>query len=228
MIRADPVTEGDDVTYTITVTNNGPDAATSVLLTDTLPSGVTFVSASSSCTEVSGVVTCDIGALANGASAMVEIVVTTTGVGTITNTAAVAGNQGDPDEGNNTDTENTTVNAVAPPSAHDLAVTQLTAPKTVTLTDNKPVQIKSVKVQLQNRSPHDETIPDLATLDNLVSLTVTSLGSCPPPSQDLQDPGLPKTLKPKKTLTVVFDVTFVVPTIQPRARATKTIATPPA
>jgi uncharacterized repeat protein (TIGR01451 family) len=205
---ADPVTEGDDVTYTITVTNNGPDAATGVLLTDTLPAGVTFVSASSGCTEVNGVVTCDIGAVAKSASAMVEIVVTTTGVGTITNTAAVAGNQGDPDEGNNTDTENTTVNAVTPPSAHDLAVTKITVPQTVTLTDNKPVQIKSVKVQLQNRSPHDETIPDLAMLGNVVTLTVTSRGSCLPPSQELQDPGLPKMLNPKKTLNVVFDVTF--------------------
>lgn len=65
-----------------------------------------------------------------------------------------------------------------------------------------------VKVQIQNRSPHDETIPDLATLGQVVTLTVTSFGSCPPPSQALQDPGLPKTLKPKKTLTVVFDVTF--------------------
>jgi hypothetical protein len=61
-----------------------------------------------------------------------------------------------------------------------------------------------------NRSPHDETILDLATLGNLVTLTVTPLesGSCTPPSQELQDPGLPKTLKPKKTLTVVFDVPF--------------------
>ena len=197
------------MTYTITVTNNGPDAATGVLLTDTLPAGVTFVSASSGCTEVSGVVTCDIGALAKSAHAMVEIVVTTTGAGTMTNTAAVAGNQGDPDEGNNTDTENTTVNAVTPPSAHDLAVTKITAPQTVPLTANKPQLTKPVKVQMQNRSPHDETIPDLATLDNLVTLTVTSLlGSCPSPSQDLQDPDLPKTLKPKKTLIVVFNVTF--------------------
>ena len=33
----DPVTTGSDLTYTITVTNNGPDAATSVTVTDTLP-----------------------------------------------------------------------------------------------------------------------------------------------------------------------------------------------
>jgi uncharacterized repeat protein (TIGR01451 family) len=43
----DPVTTGSDLTYTITVTNNGPDAATSVTVTDTLPAETTFVSCSS-------------------------------------------------------------------------------------------------------------------------------------------------------------------------------------
>jgi hypothetical protein len=95
-----------------------------------------------------------------------------------------------------------------PPPVHDLAVTKITAPATVTLTNNKPQLTKPVTVQIQNRSPHDETIPDLATLGDLVILTVTSRGSCLSPSQELRDPGLPKTLKPKKTLNVVFDVTF--------------------
>ena len=35
---------GDTVTYTITVTNNGPDAATNISLSDTLPSGMTATS----------------------------------------------------------------------------------------------------------------------------------------------------------------------------------------
>jgi hypothetical protein len=95
-----------------------------------------------------------------------------------------------------------------PPPVHDLAVTRITAPQTVTLTATKPQLIKPVTVQLQNRSPHDETIPNLATLRDVLSLTVSSLGSCPPPDQVLKNPGLPKTLKPKKTLNVVFDVTF--------------------
>jgi hypothetical protein len=100
------------------------------------------------------------------------------------------------------------LDAVEPPPVHDLAVTKLTAPQTVTLTPKKPQLTKPVTVQLQNRSPHNETIPDLATLGQIVTLTVTSLGSCPPSSQALQDPDLPKTLKPKKTLNVVFDVRF--------------------
>src|SRR5439155_16144364 len=80
---------------------------------------------------------------------------------------------------------------------------------TVVLTANKPSLKKLVSVQIQNRSPHDETI---SSLDNLVTLNVESLGLCPdlvpvlrsgPPQTTL-----PLTLKPKKTLIVYFEVTF--------------------
>ena len=36
---------GDTITYTVTLTNNGPDAATGVQVTDLLPAGLTFVAA---------------------------------------------------------------------------------------------------------------------------------------------------------------------------------------
>ena len=108
----DPVTVGNDVVYQVIVTNNGPDDATGVTLTDTLPGGVTFVSATTSqgsCNEVGGTVTCALGGVANGSSVIVEITITTTGVGTITNTATVAGNETDADGTNNTAVEQTTV-----------------------------------------------------------------------------------------------------------------------
>ena len=40
----DPVTEGDDLTYTIQIHNAGPDIATGVTMTDVLPPNTTFVS----------------------------------------------------------------------------------------------------------------------------------------------------------------------------------------
>ncbi len=114
----DPVTVGSSLTYTMTVTNNGPDAATGVTLTDTLPTGVTYVSATPSqgaCLEAGGVVTCSLGDLANGAIATVTIGVTPTATGTLTNTATVADSVVDPNTANNSAMTTTTVNAVNTP-----------------------------------------------------------------------------------------------------------------
>ncbi|MDA2911626.1 DUF11 domain-containing protein [Nitrospiraceae bacterium AH_259_D15_M11_P09] len=113
----DPVTTGQNLTYTVTVTNNGPSEATGVTLTDTLPaSGVTFVSATPSqgtCSQASGTVTCPLGSLANGANATVTIIVTATAAGTLTNTATVAGDKSDPDNTNDTATATTIAEAPA-------------------------------------------------------------------------------------------------------------------
>src|SRR5262249_31070723 len=105
----DPVDIGVNFSYTIQVTNNGPDDATGVTVTDTLPATVTFVSASPGCSEASGTVTCAIGNIAVSASSSVQIDVTPTAAGNISNTASVAANEADPDSTNNSDTEDTRI-----------------------------------------------------------------------------------------------------------------------
>jgi uncharacterized repeat protein (TIGR01451 family) len=127
----DPVLNGSPLTYTVTVTNVGPDTATGVVVTDTrVAAGVIFGSAVPSqggpCTEAAGVVTCPLGTIASGGTATVTITVTPTVPGTIVNIGAVAGNQVDPVAGNNIDIELTTVLPVA-----DLSVAKSDAPDPV-------------------------------------------------------------------------------------------------
>jgi uncharacterized repeat protein (TIGR01451 family)/uncharacterized repeat protein (TIGR02543 family) len=118
-----PVTVGETLTYTITVTNNGPDEATGVTLTDMLPGSVTLVppitTTQGSCDEALGVVTCDLGTLADGANATVTINVTPNSAGAIGNSAEVSSNETDPNGGNSSSTATTTVN----PIQHTLTVT---------------------------------------------------------------------------------------------------------
>jgi uncharacterized repeat protein (TIGR01451 family) len=111
------VAQGADLTYTLTVTNAGPDAATGVRVTDRLPAGVTFRSASSGCTNQSGTVTCTVGGLAAGGSATrtITVRVGATTTGTITNEATVTGTSTDPSGGNNSASATTTVEVPPPP-----------------------------------------------------------------------------------------------------------------
>jgi uncharacterized repeat protein (TIGR01451 family) len=108
----DPVT-ARSLTYAINITNNGPDNANGVVLTDTLPTNVTNVSATStqgSCGQSADRVTCDIGEMANGATVIVSIVVTTPNTPDIIyNTAIVSSNSNDPDITNNNAIADTTV-----------------------------------------------------------------------------------------------------------------------
>jgi uncharacterized repeat protein (TIGR01451 family) len=103
----DPVIIGDDLTYTIVVTNHGPTDATNVVLTDNLPPDVSYISVDSGCSHVAGVVTCNLNGIANGSSKTVQIVVSITATGTLENTATVTSDQPDPNPGNNSDTTTT-------------------------------------------------------------------------------------------------------------------------
>ena len=108
--NVDPAYVGDNVTYTITVTNNGPDAATNVTVTDSLPgAGATFVSASAGCSVSLGTVTCLIGGLASGASATVTVMVNATAAGTLIDKASASGSEADPNGANNSAIETTVV-----------------------------------------------------------------------------------------------------------------------
>ncbi len=110
-----------NLTYSITVSNAGPDAASSMVVTDSLPEGVTFVSATGGGVNNSGVVTWSLGTLASNATASVTVTVTAPVSGSLTNTASVGSDAPDPNPANNTSSQVITV--VAPiPIAGPIAV----------------------------------------------------------------------------------------------------------
>lgn len=67
------ISEDTNFEWQITVTNDGPDTASGIVVTDTLPAGISYVSDDGGASESSGVITWNVGSLANGASATLTI-----------------------------------------------------------------------------------------------------------------------------------------------------------
>ena len=114
---------GDETTYTLTLTNNGPSAATGVAVTDKLPAGVSFVSANPAAAYSSATGLWTVGNLAAGASLSLDITVKVNIEGTISNTAQVtAADQPDVDSetANNVPTEDDQDRVVIGSEAADL------------------------------------------------------------------------------------------------------------
>ena len=130
----DPAIAGEQLYYTITATNNGPDDAVNVKVVDVLPSEVAFVTDDlGACVEApTGTLTCDLGDIPNGASrtVVIKVAVDPSAVADhgapfgMTNTATVTTSGSiDPDESNNVAQASTIVEDLA-----DLAVTKLCKP----------------------------------------------------------------------------------------------------
>ncbi|HEY6412565.1 MAG TPA: DUF11 domain-containing protein [Edaphobacter sp.] len=102
------IVAGHSFTYTIQLTNHGPDDAERVVFTDLAPAGVTFTSCNSTagaCTVSGGGASINLGTLANSETVTITIQATlsaTAGDGTLANTPSVTSDTSDPDTSNNT------------------------------------------------------------------------------------------------------------------------------
>lgn len=129
---------GTNVTYNLSVANNGPSNAINVSLVDTLPPNSTFVSATQNsgptfaCGHAAGTITCTIATLNAGAAATFTFVVAANAdaTGSLANTAVVTATTPDEIPANNTASTTTTLSVNA-----DLAVTK-SAPAAVVTSSN--------------------------------------------------------------------------------------------
>jgi uncharacterized repeat protein (TIGR01451 family) len=184
----DPVTVGNNLTYTVTLTNNGPDPATSVTVTDNLPAETTFVSCSSTGGGVCGGSgnnrTVTFASLASGESESITFVATvncSVADGTvISNTATVSSFTPDPDTANNSATATTTASNAPPVITGAAANPSVLWPPNhrmvnVTVsyqaTDNCPLPTGSCTLSVTSNEPvlghgSGHTSPDWIVLDD--------------------------------------------------------------
>jgi len=96
-----PLLVGSSVVYTISASNAGPADGTDVVVSDTLPANLTYVSNTCGATFAAPTLTWTIGALASGASVDCSITTTVADFGEISNTATIAASSTDPNAANN-------------------------------------------------------------------------------------------------------------------------------
>lgn len=142
-------TVGVNFSYTITVLNNGPNAADGVTVTDVLPSGISFVTAGSTagCASNGGTVTCPVGTLGPSSSAVVTIVASPTASGSFTNVAGAIANEADGSMGNNSASALTTVSGGSPPPVPTNVVATATSTTQVGITWSASAGATSYQVE---------------------------------------------------------------------------------
>jgi uncharacterized repeat protein (TIGR01451 family) len=93
-----------NITWTMVVTNNGPDTDTGVKISDPMPLGNTYVSSTTTQGTCTGgpILTCDIGTMAVGASVTITLITTPSQAGPQTNTVVVSGDRPETNLANNT------------------------------------------------------------------------------------------------------------------------------
>ncbi len=194
----DPVIAGENLTYTITVSNtNGPSDASSVTVTDTLPAGVTALSTTGCENDPSGALVCNLGTIAKGGSKnyIIMVRVNSGTMGILSNTATVSSTTFDPVSGNNTTAPPvaTTVNTLAslavvktcPPSVNAgeswaCTVTVSNAGPsdalTVTATDTLPAGVTLLSTTGCSNDPAGVPVCNLGTIaaSGSKSYTITS------------------------------------------------------
>ena len=165
---------GDDVEWTVTVTNNGPDTAVNVVVEDDV-SGLIDVSISSVTPSTGSFVgtTWTVGDLASGASETLTIVTSFSSIGEKTNAVSASSDTADPDATNNLDSATVGIVELPPPDEADVSVT-----KTFTAGTYYPGDDVEWTVTVTNNGP--DTAVNVVVEDDVSGLIDVSISSVTP------------------------------------------------
>ena len=174
---ATTIARGTEGRFVVTATNHGPSDATGVTVRDTLPAGLTFVSATGDGTFDPSTSIWTVGALADGESATLTLTVRGSTNGTFTNVATLAGSS--PQDRNSDNNTGTATLTVVDPTA-DLSITKSIDPTAAQVGDTVTY---TVVVHNDGPDPVDGVV---VTDDPPTGMSVVSIGT---PSQGTVDPG---------------------------------------
>jgi uncharacterized repeat protein (TIGR01451 family) len=158
---------GNTITFTVTLTNHGPSTATGVTVQDSLPSGLTFVSALPSTGTYdapSGVWT--VGTVTTATPQTLQIQATVVSSGATTNTASISHS-----DAADTDTSNNSASATETPQQADLALTKNVSNATPIVGSNI-----TFTVTLSNGGPNPATN---VTVTDLLPMGLTLVSGTP-------------------------------------------------
>ena len=203
---------GDTITFTITVSNKGPDTGTNVVVNDRLPTGLTFVSASATQgSYIAGTGVWTVGTVTTSDFPILTILATVNRPASgippaVTNTATVSGTEYDPDTTNNTDSVTET------PQYADLAVDKVVSDARpnvgdtitytvrlsnkgkdtaagVTILDQLPTGLQFVSATpSQGAYDAGNGIWDVGTVDTLFARTLSIRATVLPPTSGIPQP----------------------------------------
>jgi len=182
----DPVTSGSNLTYTITITNNGPDAAESVTVADILPEATSFISCDATgggvCSGAENNRAVTFASLAPGASGSITLVAqvkcSVANGAIVNNTATISSATFDPEQSNNTATTATTVSnpppiitlnapiSLWPPNHkyHTVTVAEMVQ----SVSDNCPISINDVVIEVVTSDEPEDALGEGNTIDDIV------------------------------------------------------------
>lgn len=170
----DPVNAGNNILYTLEVSNHGPATASNVGFADTIPDHTSFVEVNApagwSCGVAAGVLTCNRASMPLTVDTIyltVKVNSNTANGTTISNTAAVSSDTDDPDTSNNSDTQQTTVN-----NAYDLSIVKTASPDPAVLAGTD----LTYSIKVKNNGPSDTVN---AVMDDTVTAPLTFVSITP-------------------------------------------------